>query len=254
MLNSHDLITKVKGYNKFVNLDRLNKAFNFAVKAHSNQKRDSGDPYSVHPIEVANILTDLKLDSATIATGLLHDTIEDTYATYEIIKNEFGLEVAELVDGVTKISVFENTAAANSKAENFRKLILATSKDIRVLLVKLADRLHNMRTIKSIKQEDKRKRIAQETMEIYAPLADRMGIHRMRDELEDLSFEILNFEARELIKNRLNEIKKDKEDIFLGLSLEIKNLLSDNNIKSLIYGREKTPFSIWRKVQKKEFH
>ncbi len=251
MLNSHDLINKVKGYNKFVNFDRLNKAFNFAVKAHSNQKRDSGDPYSVHPIEVANILTDLKLDSATIATGLLHDTIEDTYATYEIIKDEFGQEVAELVDGVTKISVFENTAAANSKAENFRKLILATSKDIRVLLVKLADRLHNMRTIKSIKQEDKRKRIAQETMEIYAPLADRMGIHRMRDELEDLSFEILNFEARELIKNRLNEIKKDKEDIFLSLSLEIKNLLSDNNIKSSIYGREKTPFSIWRKVQKK---
>ena len=128
----------------------------------------------------------MKLDSATIATGLLHDTIEDTFATYEIIKDEFGEEVAELVDGVTKISVFENTAAANSKAENFRKLILATSKDIRVLLVKLADRLHNMRTIKSIKNEDKEK-ISQETMEIYAPLADRMGMHRIRDELEDLS-------------------------------------------------------------------
>jgi (p)ppGpp synthase/HD superfamily hydrolase len=157
MLNSDDLINKVKGYNKFVNLDRINKAFNFAVKAHSNQKRDSGDPYSVHPIAVANILTDLKLDSATIATGLLHDTIEDTFATYETIKGEFGEEVAELVDGVTKISVFENTAAANSKAENFRKLILATSKDIRVLLVKLADRLHNMRTIKSIKKSEKKK-------------------------------------------------------------------------------------------------
>tara|TARA_B100000035_G_scaffold305923_1_gene307334 strand:+ start:936 stop:1451 length:516 start_codon:yes stop_codon:yes gene_type:complete len=157
MLNSDDLINKVKGYNKFVNLDRLNKAYNFAVKAHSNQKRASGDPYSVHPIEVANILTDLKLDSATIATGLLHDTIEDTFATYETIKGEFGEEVAELVDGVTKISVFENTAAANSKAENFRKLILATSKDIRVLLVKLADRLHNMRTIKSLKNEEKKK-------------------------------------------------------------------------------------------------
>ena len=251
MLNSEDLINKVKGYNKFVNLDRLDKAYNFAVKAHSNQKRASGDPYSVHPIEVANILTDLKLDSATIATGLLHDTIEDTFATYETIKSEFGEEVAELVEGVTKISVFENTAAANSKAENFRKLILATSKDIRVLLVKLADRLHNMRTIKSIKKEDKRKRIAQETMEIYAPLADRMGMHRIRDELEDLSFEILNLEARQLIQTRLNEIKKDKENLFESLSSQIKNLLIENGINASIYGREKTPFSIWRKVQKK---
>jgi GTP pyrophosphokinase/guanosine-3',5'-bis(diphosphate) 3'-pyrophosphohydrolase len=251
MLNSDDLINKVKGYNKFVNLDRLSKAYNFAVKAHSSQKRASGDPYSVHPIEVANILTDLKLDSATIATGLLHDTIEDTFATYETIKGEFGEEVAELVDGVTKISVFENTAAANSKAENFRKLILATSKDIRVLLVKLADRLHNMRTIKSIKKEEKRKRIAQETMEIYAPLADRMGMHRIRDELEDLSFEILNLDARKLIQNRLNEIKKDKDDIFDSLSQEIKSLLIENNLNASIYGREKTPFSVWRKVQKK---
>ncbi len=251
MLNSEDLINKVKGYNKFVNLDRLNKAYNFAVKAHSNQKRASGDPYSVHPIEVANILTDLKLDTATITTGLLHDTIEDTFATYETIKGEFGEEIAELVDGVTKISVFENTAVANSKAENFRKLILATSKDIRVLLVKLADRLHNMRTIKSIKSEDKRKRIAQETMEIYAPLADRMGMHRIRDELEDLSFEILNLNARKLIQTRLNEIKKDKENIFDNLSQEIKDLLTQNKINASIYGREKTTFSIWRKVQKK---
>jgi len=251
MLNSDELLNKVRSYNKFVNFDRLKKAYEYAIKAHSNQKRASGDPYSVHPIEVATILTDLKLDSATIATGLLHDTIEDTFATYETIKSEFGEEVAELVDGVTKISVFENTAAANSKAENFRKLILATSKDIRVLLVKLADRLHNMRTIKSIKQEDKRKRIALETMEIYAPLADRMGIHRIRDELEDLSFEILNFESRNLIQNRLNEIKKDKADFFISNSLEIKNLLDKNNISAKIFGREKTPFSIWRKLQKK---
>ena len=251
MLNSNDLINKVKIYNKFLDSDRLSKAYNFALKAHSNQKRASGDPYSMHPIEVANILTDLKLDSATIATGLLHDTIEDTFATYETIKGEFGEEVAELVDGVTKISVFENTAASNSKAENFRKLILATSKDIRVLLVKLADRLHNMRTIKSINNKEKRKRISQETMEIYAPLADRMGMHRIRDELEDLSFEILNYDARKLILNRLNEIKKDKEDIFENLSSEIKNLLNKNNINSEIFGREKTPFSVWRKLQKK---
>ncbi len=251
MLNSDDLINKVKGYNKFLNPDRLNKAYDFAVKAHSNQKRASGDPYSVHPIEVANILTDLKLDSATITTGLLHDTIEDTYATYETIKGEFGDEVADLVDGVTKISALENNASSNSKAENFRKLILATSKDIRVLLVKIADRLHNMRTIKAISKEEKRRRISQETMEIYAPLADRMGMHRIRDELEDLSFEILNNEARSLIQKRLDEIKSDKKDIFETLSTEIKKLLDQNKISSKIYGREKTPFSIWRKVQKK---
>ncbi len=251
MLNSDDLINKVKGYNKFLNPDKLNKAYDFAVKAHSNQKRASGDPYSVHPIEVANILTDLKLDSATITTGLLHDTIEDTYATYETIKGEFGDEVADLVDGVTKISALENNASSNSKAENFRKLILATSKDIRVLLVKIADRLHNMRTIKAISKEEKRKRISQETMEIYAPLADRMGMHRIRDELEDLSFEILNNEARSLIQKRLDEIKLDKKDIFETLSTEIRKLLDQNKISSKIYGREKTPFSIWRKVQKK---
>mgnify|MGYP001204716473 CR=1 FL=1 len=251
MLNSEELINKVKLYNKFLNPEKLNKAYNFAVKAHSNQKRASGVPYSVHPIEVANILTDLKLDTATITTGLLHDTIEDTFATYETIKGEFGNEVAELVDGVTKISVFENTAATNSKAENFRKLILATSKDIRVLLVKIADRLHNMRTIKALDSKEKRKRISQETMEIYAPLADRMGMHRIRDELEDLSFEILNNDARKLIKNKLNEIKKDKEDIFINLSLEFKKILNKHNIVTKIYGREKTPFSIWRKLQKK---
>ena len=251
MLNSEDLINKVKNYNKFLNPEKLSKAYNFAVKAHSNQKRASGDPYSVHPIEVANILTDLKLDSATITTGLLHDTIEDTYATYETIKGEFGDEVADLVDGVTKISVLENTASSSSKAENFRKLILATSKDIRVLLVKIADRLHNMRTIKAISKEDKRKRIAQETMEVYAPLADRMGMHRIRDELEDLSFEILNLDARTLIQKRLEEIKLHKKDIFENLSSEFYELLSQNDIKSKIYGREKTPFSIWRKVQKK---
>ncbi len=251
MLNSNELINKVKNYNKFLNPEKLDKAYNFAVNAHKSQKRASGDPYSVHPIEVANILTELKLDSATIATGLLHDTIEDTFATYETIKAEFGDEVADLVDGVTKISVFENTAGSNSKVENFRKLILATSKDIRVLLVKIADRLHNMRTIKAITKEEKRQRIAQETMEIYAPLADRMGMHRIRDELEDLSFEILNFDARKLIKKRLDEIKLDKKDIFEEQSYELSEILNDHEINAEIYGREKTPFSIWRKVQKK---
>ena len=251
MLNSEELINKVKSYNKFLNPEKLNKAYNFAVKAHENQKRDSGDPYSIHPIAVANILTELKLDSATIATGLLHDTIEDTHATYETIKNEFGQEVADLVDGVTKISVFENQATSTSKAENFRKLILATSKDIRVLLVKIADRLHNMRTIEAISKIEKKERIAKETMEIYAPLADRMGMHRIRDELEDLSFKVLNNNARELIKKRLDEIKDDKVNSFNSISLQFSGLLNEHKINAEIIGREKTPFSIWRKVQKK---
>jgi len=251
MLNSEELINKVKVYNKFLNPEKLNKAYNFAVKAHENQKRDSGDPYSIHPIAVANILTELKLDSATIATGLLHDTIEDTHATYETIKNEFGQEVADLVNGVTKISVFENQATSTSKAENFRKLILATSKDIRVLLVKIADRLHNMRTIDAISKIEKKERIAKETMEIYAPLADRMGMHRIRDELEDLSFKVLNNNARELIKKRLDEIKDDKVNSFNSISLQFSGLLNEHKINAEIIGREKTPFSIWRKVQKK---
>ena len=251
MLNSEELIKKVKLYNKFLNPEKLDKAYNFAVKAHENQKRDSGDPYSNHPIAVANILTELKLDSATIATGLLHDTIEDTHATYETIKNEFGQEVADLVDGVTKISAFENQATSTSKAENFRKLILATSKDIRVLLVKIADRLHNMRTIDAILKVEKKERIAKETMEIYAPLADRMGMHSIRDELEDLSFKVLNNNARKLIKKRLDEIKDDKVNSFNSISLKFSELLNEHKINAEIIGREKTPFSIWRKVQKK---
>ena len=251
MLNSDELINKVKSYNKFLNPETLSKAYDFAVKVHKDQKRQSGDPYVIHPVAVANILTELKLDSATIATGLLHDTIEDTYATYKTIEEQFGKEVADLVDGVTKISVFENQAISNSKAENFRKLILATSKDIRVLLVKLADRLHNMRTLKAIDKEEKRKRIAKETMEIYAPLADRMGMNRIRDELEDLSFDILNPEARKMIKDRLDTIKDNNLINYNSVLGEFENLLNENNIDFKIFSREKTPFSIWRKIQKK---
>ncbi len=251
MINSEDLINKVKSYNKFLNPDALSKAYEFALKAHKNQKRHSGDPYVIHPVAVANILTDLKLDSATIATGLLHDTIEDTHATYKTIEEEFGKEVADLVDGVTKISEFENQAISNSKAENFRKLILATSKDIRVLLVKLADRLHNMRTLKAIDKIEKRQRIAKETMEIYSPLADRMGMNRIRDELEDLSFEVLNPEARKLIKDRLNQIKDSNLVNYNNVLSEFENLLNKYNLKFKIFSREKTPFSIWRKIQKK---
>ena len=251
MLNSDDLINKVKSYNKFLNPETLDKAYNFAVKAHENQKRHSGDPYVIHPVAVANILTELKLDSATIATGLLHDTIEDTHATYQTIKDEFGQEVADLVEGVTKISELENQATANSKAENFRKLIIATSKDIRVLLVKIADRLHNMRTISSIDKIEKRERIAKETMEIYSPLADRMGMNRIRDELEDLSFEVLNPNARKLIKDRLDKIKENNLISFNAVAEEFTKLLQDHGLVARIFGREKTPFSLWRKMQNK---
>ena len=251
MLNSNELINKVKSYNKFLNPETLSKAYDFAVKVHKDQKRQSGDPYVIHPVAVANILTELKLDSATIATGLLHDTIEDTFATYKTIEEQFGKEVADLVDGVTKISVFENQAVSNSRAENFRKLILATSKDIRVLLVKLADRLHNMRTLKAIDKQEKRERIARETMEIYAPLADRMGMNRIRDELEDLSFDILNSDARKMIKNRLDKIKDNNLINYNSVLTEFENILAKNNLISKIFSREKTPFSIWKKIQKK---
>ncbi len=252
MINNEELINKVKSYNKFLNYDALNKAFKFALDAHKNQKRKSGDPFVIHPVAVANILSELKLDSATITTGLLHDTIEDTNATYDIVLKEFGKEVADLVDGVTKISALENKAIENNKAENFRKLILATSKDIRVLLVKIADRLHNMRTINGFKSEDKKRKIAKETMEIYAPLSDRMGMNRIRDELEDLSFGVLNNKARNLILERLKFIKNNREDNFNIISKELISLLSEKGVKVKIAGREKRPFSIWRKIQKKK--
>ncbi len=252
MINNNELIDKIKSYNKFLNSKSLNKAYNFALDAHQNQKREEGVPYIIHPVAVANILTDLKLDSATITTGLLHDTIEDTNVTYETVKKEFGEEVANLVEGVTKISALEDKASDSSKAENFRKLILATSKDIRVLLVKLADRLHNMRTIQFVKNKEKITRKAKETMEIYAPLADRMGMNRIRDELEDLSFSVLNKPARDLILDRLKFIKSNKEDTFKIISADLISLLESKGIKAKIFGREKTPFSIWRKIQNKK--
>jgi len=252
MINNNELINKVKSYNKFLNHSTLTKAYNFALNAHKNQKRKTGDPYVIHPVAVADILSDLKLDSATIVTGLLHDTIEDTKATYDIVLKEFGKEVADLVDGVTKLSALEDKALENSRAENFRKLILATSKDIRVLLVKIADRLHNMRTIKAFDCEKKKNRIAKETMEIYAPLADRMGMNRIRDELEDLSFSVLNQDARNLIIERLDYIKNNKENNFNTISVELIDLLKSNGINAEITGREKTPFSIWRKIQNKK--
>ena len=242
MINNNELIDQIKTYNKFLNSESLNKAYNFALEAHQNQKRDEGVPYIIHPVAVAKILTELKLDSATITTGLLHDTIEDTKVTYETVKKEFGEEVANLVEGVTKISALEDKASDDSKAENFRKLILATSKDIRVLLVKLADRLDKEKIIRK----------AKETMEIYAPLADRMGMNRIRDELEDLSFSVLNKPARDLILERLNFIKNNRDDTFKNISQELIEILKKNGVTATITGREKTPFSIWRKIQNKK--
>ncbi|NBZ97300.1 MAG: bifunctional (p)ppGpp synthetase/guanosine-3',5'-bis(diphosphate) 3'-pyrophosphohydrolase [Proteobacteria bacterium] len=251
MLNQQEFLDKVKVYNNYIDENVVKKAYNFAFDVHKNQKRLSGDPYITHPIAVASILCDLKVDTATITTALLHDTIEDTEATYSEVNKLFGKEIADLVEGVTKISRLEDKSKEYSVAENFRKLILATSKDIRVLLVKLADRLHNMRTINNITNPDKKLRIAKETMEIYSPLAERMGMHNFRDELEDLAFNVLNPEARKLITDRLILNKEILGVTFSDISKKILKLLEEKDIKAKVTGREKTPFSIWRKIQGK---
>src|SRR5210317_20796 len=251
MLNEQQLINKIKVYNNFIDVDKLKKAYEFAESAHATQKRHSGDPYISHPIAVANILAELRLDGPTITTALLHDTIEDTNITYQDVESKFGKEIADLVDGVTKLSKLENQGKEITLGENFRKLILATAKDIRVLLVKLADRLHNMRTISSISSDEKRIRIAKETMEIYSPLAERLGMHSIRDELEDLAFNVLNTEARSMIVDRIEKIAPNTQILFEEISNDILSLLSVNKVFGKITGREKTPFSIWRKIQSK---
>jgi len=251
MLNEQQLINKIKVYNNFIDVDKLKKAYEFAESAHATQKRHSGDPYISHPIAVANILAELRLDGPTITTALLHDTIEDTNITYQDVETKFGKEIADLVDGVTKLSKLENQGKEITLGENFRKLILATAKDIRVLLVKLADRLHNMRTISSISSDEKRIRIAKETMEIYSPLAERLGMHSIRDELEDLAFNVLNTEARSMIVDRIEKIAPNTQILFEEISNDILSLLSVNKVFGKITGREKTPFSIWRKIQSK---
>ena len=182
------LLERVREYDEGVDEDLLARAYDFSRKAHGTQRRESGDPYFSHPLEVAGIITDMKLDSATVVTALLHDTVEDTLATLEQIDQEFGNEIARLVDGVTKLSQLEMPEESSPQAENFRKLLLAMSNDLRVLLVKLADRLHNMRTLHFLSNPDKRRRIARETMEIFAPLAERIGMQDMKEELEDLAF------------------------------------------------------------------
>ncbi len=247
-----DFIKNIKSKDNDANQSLIEKAYFFALEAHKSQKRYSGDPYISHPVKVAEILTNLKLDTATIITGLLHDTVEDTPASMEELKKIFGNEIASLVDGVTKISKMKTHSDVKNQAENFRKLILAVSKDIRVLLVKLADRLHNMRTISYVPNEEKRKRIALETMEIYAPLAGRLGMQSFRDELEDLSFQILNAAAYTSIKNRVDYLKNSSSNLTEKINIQIVNLLKEESILCEVLGREKKIYSIWNKMQRKE--
>src|SRR6202012_3040949 len=211
-------------------------------------------PYIAHPLEVAAILTDLKLDVPTIVTALLHDTIEDTLVTYEDIKEKFGDEIANLVDGVTKLSQLEVFSERTKQAENFRKLMLAITSDIRVLLVKLADRLHNMRTLGYIDKPDKRRRIAQETVEIYAPLAGRIGMQNMREELEDLSFAEIDPEARDTIVKRMEQLDARSSGRIVRIADEIKRALAENGIEAWVTGRAKRPYSIWRKLKDKQLN
>ncbi|MBT3396883.1 MAG: bifunctional (p)ppGpp synthetase/guanosine-3',5'-bis(diphosphate) 3'-pyrophosphohydrolase, partial [Alphaproteobacteria bacterium] len=250
MAQEIDLVEKVRAYDQAADLSLLNAAYTFSMKAHGSQMRQSGDPYFSHPLEVAGILAAMKLDPATISTALLHDTVEDTLATIEEIEQNFGGEIARLVDGVTKLSQLDVTSSTQTRqAENFRKLFLAMSNDIRVLLVKLADRLHNMQTLKYLSPE-KRARVAQETMDIYAPLAERIGMHDMKDELEDLAFAELNPDARESVLTRLDYLREQAEDRVAMISAQLLETLAKENVEAEVGGREKRPVSIWRKMER----
>ena len=249
------LVQKVKNYFPKLNVENINKAYNFGKKAHGSQTRASGDPFFSHPFEVANILVQMKLDENSIITALLHDVIEDTLATKEEIKKIFGIEIANLVDGVTKLSKISlQQTNKNKQVENLRKFILAISEDIRVLFVKLADRLHNMRTIKFLKDSNKKKKISNETLEIFAPLADRIGIRKIKDELEDLAFEELNTSVKSIIIKRINFLKSEGKNNIKLIIHQLMRVLKKSNIKAEIIGREKTPYSIWKKMRKKNIN
>jgi len=251
VLRQVELLEKVRSYDPNVEEELLNKAYVFSMRAHGSQKRASGDPYFSHPLEVAGILADHKFDSRTIITALLHDVVEDTNFSIDDIKESFGSEISLLVDGVTKLSKFEGRSDQFNQAENFRKLLLATSRDIRVLFVKLADRLHNMRTLKFLKDEDKKKRISFETLEIYSPLAERLGMDEIRKELDDLSFKITEPELRDSIIQRLSMLRIQDEDLLDKIVKQIEEFLIKNKIDFKIFGREKTPYSIWKKMKVK---
>lgn len=250
MMRQYELVERVTRYNPNANEDLLNKAYVYGMTKHGNQQRASGDPYFSHPLEVAAILTNMKLDDATIAVGLLHDTIEDTSATRTEIDKLFGSEIGGLVEGLTKIKRLDLITKEAAQAENLRKLLLAISDDVRVLLVKLADRLHNMRTLDHV-PPGKRLRIAEETMDIYAPLAGRMGMRGVREELEDLAFKHINLDAYNTINNRLAELRERNKDNIELVHKELVTRLEQAGINASVKGREKAPFSIFRKMERK---
>ena len=250
MITVDDLIAKVRSYNPKSDAALIRRAYDFGAAAHAGQIRKSGEPYFTHPVAVAMLLTEVRLDDATIVTALLHDTIEDTKATYQQVASSFSPEIAQLVDGVTKLTNLELSSVETQQAENFRKLLMAMSKDLRVLLVKLADRLHNMRTIRSMPKEKQRKK-AHETMEIYAPLAGRMGMQFIREELEDLCFRVLNPEARNSIMRRFINLSNENDDLIPRIIEDIRIALHAAGIEARVTGREKRPYSIWRKMQEK---
>ncbi len=254
LMRQADLVERVQAYDPGADEALLNKAYVYAMTAHGKQFRASGDPYFAHPLEVAAILTELKLDVPTIVTALLHDTIEDTLVTYEDVEKNFGSEIGQLVDGVTKLSQLEVFSERTKQAENFRKLMLAITGDIRVLLVKLADRLHNMRTLGFIDKPEKRARIARETVDIYAPLAGRIGMQNMREELEDLAFAELDPEARNSIVTHFARLDMVGGDRVGRISDQIKRKLAEHDMDTWVYGRGKRPFSIWRKLQTKKLN
>lgn len=252
MMRQQELVERVLSYDPDCNEALLNKAYVFAMRAHGNDKRHSGDPYFSHPIEVAGILTELRLDTASITTALLHDTVEDTLATSEQIHELFGEEVGALVDGVTKLSKLELSGEGALQAQNFRKLLIAMSKDIRVLLVKLADRLHNMRTLHFHPKVESRRRIAQETMEIFAPLAGRIGMQEIREELEDLSFANLNPIARDSILKRLEYLQAESGASIARIKEAVEHTLAAKGVIATVQARQKKAYSIWRKMQAKD--
>ncbi len=251
MYEPSPLISQIQTYNPDFDPGPVTRAYEYAKKMHDGQTRSSGEPYYTHPMEVAGLLANMKMDTATIVTAILHDTLEDTKATYDEVKAQFGEEVANLVNGVSKLSRIEGQTMEGKQAENFRKLVLAMSEDIRVLLVKLADRLHNMRTLNAIQKPEKRQRIARETIEIYVPLAERIGLHNLKEELEDLCFAQLNPEARESIGNRLSFLRQEGTEVTKEIIVELKELMEDSGITAEVTGREKTKYSIWRKMQRK---
>lgn len=250
MLRQYELVDLVKSYDPDADEDALNRAYVYAMKKHGAQLRTSGDPYYSHPIEVAGILTKFKLDSTSIIAGLLHDTVEDTDATIEEIKDLFGEQVAQIVDGLTKLAMIELKSKDTKQAENFRKLLLAMSEDIRVLLIKLADRLHNMRTIQYC-PEEKRMRISRETLDIYAPLAERIGMQEIKTELEQIAFRELHKEAYESITARLNFLREQGSDLVPAIIKQLEKDMEEGGVRASVSGREKSPYSIWCKMQKK---